>query len=336
MKPGENTRNTSAYDGMPADIACIGECMVELSRTGGPKSQKTTYRRDFAGDTFNTAVYLSRLLNGHSASISYITAIGEDVISDEMLDAFAREHIATDHVVRVPDKSPGLYMIHTDESGERSFSYWRSNSAAKQLFARQGLSLNALKEIAVSFRYIYLSGITLAILDSDSQRRLFTFLQQAQRHGATVVFDTNYRPALWPSVEKACAVYDKMLQATDTALLTFSDEQTLYGDSTPEATLQRLKHISEIVVKNGPGDCVVRFHGETLHVPARKLEAVLDTTAAGDSFNAAYLAGRLTGMTAEESVMLAHRIAATVTQHRGAIVPSGVIEPLPVPVAVQA
>src|SRR5882757_6153912 len=105
-------------------IACIGECMIELTQAAGG-----TLARGYGGDTLNTATYCARL----GASVDYITALGDDAWSDEMVAGWQAEGIGTRHVVRIPGKLPGLYVIETSASGERRFYYWRESSAARAL-----------------------------------------------------------------------------------------------------------------------------------------------------------------------------------------------------------
>ena len=296
-------------------IAAIGECMVELNDIGD-----SCYRRGFAGDTLNTAVYLSRGLQSTSHQVSYVTALGEDPLSEKMVQDWQQEGIHCDYVVRIAGKFPGLYSIQLADDGERSFCYWRSDSAARQMFSR-GLSAAQQDSLASDFNMLYLSGITLSILDDRSREQLFVMLKQAHDNGAGIVFDNNYRPRLWTSSEQAQETVNQMLALCTMALVTFDDEQALFGDASPEQTLERMRGIREVVVKNGVEGCLIRSGSETRFVESLKVSNVVDTTAAGDSFNGGYLAARLRGNSAAEAAKYAHAMAATVIQYKGAIVP---------------
>src|SRR5436305_13396867 len=104
-------------------VACIGECMVELKQAGSG-----LFSRFYGGDTLNTAVYLARL----GAGVDYITALGDDPLSDEMIAGWAAEGVGTTGVLRLRGKLPGLYMIETDANGERRFFHWRVGGAARR------------------------------------------------------------------------------------------------------------------------------------------------------------------------------------------------------------
>ena len=305
------------------NIAIIGECMVELQKKDGQ------LRQSFGGDTLNTALYLSRLTKAHDIKTSYITALGNDPFSKEMLSAWQEEGIDTSLVLTVSGKQPGIYYIETDETGERYFHYWRNEAAAKFMFEQNESPV--LIDTLYSYDAVYLSGITLAILTEEGKRQLFAFLEHFKAQGGKVIFDNNYRPKLWEGRENAMFWYLKMLKFTDIALLTFEDEQMLYGDEHLEQCIDRTSSlgVDEIIIKRGSKDCLVVANGEAQYVAPNKVDNVIDTTAAGDSFSAGFLAKRLTGGSVAESAYFGHCIAGTVIQHKGAIIPREVMPDFP-------
>ena len=109
-------------------VACIGECMIELKQAQ-PGQGLGLYSRGFGGDTLNTAVYLARL----GVAVDYVTALGDDPLSDEMIAGWQAEGVGTAKVARLPGKLPGLYLIMTDTKGERRFFHWRESAAARSL-----------------------------------------------------------------------------------------------------------------------------------------------------------------------------------------------------------
>lgn len=299
------------------NIAVIGECMVELQKDGDG------LKRTFGGDTLNTALYLSRLTQSHSIKTSYITALGNDPFSMDMLSKWQENGIDTSLIQQLENKQPGLYYIETDDTGERSFFYWRSNAAAKYVFDQP--ESPALIEKLLTFDAIYLSGITLAILTDNGRSVLFDFLEQFQ---GKVFFDNNYRPKLWANQQQAIDCYLKVLSYTDTALLTFDDDQELYGDTDVKQCIERTSNagVKEIIIKCGGQDCLVVEDGNITTVSALVVKNIVDTTAAGDSFSAGFLAKRFCGGTAQEAAFSGHCLAGTVIQYAGAIMP---IEAMP-------
>ncbi len=290
----------------------IGECMAELAPAAAPGE----YRLGFAGDTFNTAWYLARLRP--DATVSFFTAIGTDAISQKMRDALVASGIDGSHVRAVPDRTVGLYLISLD-NGERSFSYWRGQSAARQLAEDP----DALAQAIDQADFVYFSGITLAILDATSRQTLLSALRKARASGKKIAFDPNLRPRLWSDTSEMTRAVMQGAAVSDIALPSFEDEASWFSDVDPVATADRYSSAgaTTVVVKNGADPVHYRqgeTHGRTAVPP---LSSVVDTTAAGDSFNAAILAGIQENMPLADSIARACRLAGQVVQGKGALVP---------------
>jgi 2-dehydro-3-deoxygluconokinase len=298
-------------------IASIGECMIELRHRSASALDLA-----YGGDTLNTAVYLARLTRGSDARIDYVTALGADAYSDAMLAMWRDEGIATDLVARLPGRLPGLYTIRTDARGERSFTYWRSASAARDML-RDGRA-EQVGAALEGYDLLYLSGITLSILDQPQRMALFAIADRVRAHGGRVAFDGNYRPVGWPSAEAARAAFEEMLSRVDIALPTLDDEQALFGVKAAPECADRLRRcgVTEIAIKLGERGCFLSSMHLTGEVAAEPIDQVVDSTAAGDSFNAGYLAARLLGADSAEAARLGNRLAARVIAHPGAIIPA--------------
>lgn len=298
-------------------VAVLGECMVELQQ-----QQKDLLSRRFGGDTLNTAVYMARLTQNKDIEISYFTGLGLDSFSDEMLESWQAEGINTQYVQRLPNKLPGLYLIETDDTGERTFRYWRNDAAAKYFL--QQSNCEELINVLSDFDWVYLSGVTLAILTDESRKNLFKALTEAKAKGAKVVFDNNYRPALWANAQQAQLCYQQVLSLSDIALLTFDDELDLYGQHTIEDCVSRTQGfgVQTCFIKMGSEPCHIYAANEHYTVAANKLkkEDVVDTTAAGDSFGAGVMSGLLCGKSYDEATLWGHKLAGTVIRHKGAII----------------
>lgn len=304
-------------------VAVIGECMLELSGVNSDEIHSSIKNAmplnlSYGGDTLNTAVYLSRL----GVDVQFFTALGDDIYSDWLLSQWRNEGVGCDHVRRVPDRLPGIYSIETDAEGERRFHYWRDQSPARELFdepaIREGLFQNLLE-----FDVIYFSGITLSLYADSALKNFFEFLQVFRERGGLVVFDSNYRPGRWLSSQQSRAVFDCAYSSTDIALPTLEDETSLYSQDSKEQVAERLlgQGVVELVLKQGvEGSFVVNSHAQK-NIPVNNLVKAIDTTAAGDSFNAGYLSGRLRGTSFEVAAKYGHDLAARVVQCAGAIIP---------------
>jgi 2-dehydro-3-deoxygluconokinase len=289
--------------------------MLELSAADADQ-----WRMGFAGDTFNTLWAIRALLP--NAPIDYVTAFGDDPFSQRQIGFLRQNGIGVAASPTIAGARPGLYAITLD-GVERSFTYWRADSAARQLASDPGALAKSLSDL----RLAYFSGITLAILDDDGRRTLLRCLRDARAAGTIVAFDPNYRRRLWPSPGIARDAVTDALAVADIALPTFPDEQELYGDETPEGTLERLAQagIGEAVVKNGSEDALMLFDGVMSAVPAQRIGDAVDTTGAGDAFNGGYLAARMSGLGGPEASKRAHRTAAAVVRVRGALAPFEVL-----------
>lgn len=280
-------------------------------------SNRLTAQIGFGGDTLNTAIYMARL----GASVNYVSAVGRDKMSDWMITQWKNEGINCDLVSRSTESPPGLYMIELDKHGERSFCYWRDGSPASQLFENQISSDSLFRELE-AFNYICLSGISIAILSKKSKRRLLDFLANFRSKGGRLIFDPNHRPNLWQSPKEAIDIYQEIYKLTNIALPSYEDDVNLYGHRAPREVIQSiLDHgVHEVILKMGEKGCLFAKQGEFDFVPSKTVK-VVDTTSAGDSFNAAYLSARLYGASIKDSCTAGNTLASIIIQHQGAVIP---------------
>ena len=296
------------------DLLAIGEVMAELRR-----STTSGFAFGFAGDTFNTAVYCARALRSIEGNVGYFTRVGTDPLSTDLIAMADGETLDISHIAHDREKLIGIYAVSTDETGERSFSYWRENSAARQLFSHDK-SVSALPAARVT----YLSGISLAIISPPARHRLMDHLAAQSASGETLVaFDSNYRPKLWEDQATARSVMAEMWDIADIALPSIDDEMDLFGDTTEDAVVARFtkKSWHACAIKRGvkgPASPTLAAGDMPDFLPATK---VVDTTAAGDSFNGGYFAALLQGKDEAECLLGGHNLASLVVGASGAIIP---------------
>lgn len=293
-------------------VVSIGEAMVEMAPLGD-----ATYRRGFAGDTFNTIWHMGQLL-GDRARCGLVSRVGRDALSEAFVAELAADGLDVSGISRDDARSMGLYLIELT-GAERSFHYWRSASAARGLADDPEALAKAMEGAAL----VIVSGITLAILAPDRRAALFEVLDQARAKGSRIVFDPNLRPRLWSSSEETRATYAAIYARTDIALPSHDDEAALWGDASAEATLERFAKlgIPEIVVKNGSGTQYYRADGVVGSASPPRAETVRDTSGAGDAFNAGYLSARLTGAPVADAIRAGQSLSIQVLAHPGARLP---------------
>ena len=289
----------------------IGECMLEFSRRADG-----AWSLGYAGDTLNTAWYFRALAPQASWETRYFTRLGNDVHSAGILAFLEENGIGTGHIARDPDRQPGLYLIDTKD-GERSFTYWRSQSAARLLADDEAALETAIGEAAI----VYFSGITLAILAPDRRAALIAMAETARAAGKLTVFDPNIRPRLWETSEAMREAIMAAAGACAIVLPSFDDEKTVFGDNSLAACAARYRKAGAetVVVKNGGGDMLFAGPDGTQDIDGLERVVPVDTTGAGDSFNGAWLAARAAGQGPADAARFAHSVSARVIRHPGAL-----------------
>jgi len=296
--------------------ALIGECMIELQETEPGRTSQS-----FGGDTLNAAVYMARMNRYVPLHVDYVTALGKDIFSDRMMAFWEAEGVGSDLVLRRQGQLPGLYYIQLDENGERSFSYWRGEAAAKKCFEGEGS--DALLEKLGDFNLIYLSGISIAVLTTCSRSRLFDKLKELVGTGCKICFDYNYRPNLWREKAEMVEAYSEIISLCDTVFVGLDELAEIHGVKGREEGHGFLagKGVAESVIRSGAKRCTVMAGDDVYEIAALKVDNVVDTTAAGDSFSGGYLAARLGGCDVVAAAQAAHQMAAYVIGYKGAIAP---------------
>ena len=295
----------------PLSIACLGEAMVELSLDGD------IAHLGFAGDTLNTAIYLRRSLPDVHR-VSFVSAVGQDMLSDRMVARIAAEDVSTDHITRHADRIAGAYAIETDTSGERSFVYWRDTSAARTMMTPDS---PIQPETLSQFDVVHLSAITLAILAPQARAALMSWVPGYRASGGRIAFDSNYRPRLWEDVPTAQSAVAAMWRETDIGFPSVDDEMALFGDADTAAVMARIEGygVPTGALKRGEsGPLPIGARFNATYAPCDK---VVDTTAAGDSFTGGYLAAWLSGADQAAALQTGHNLACRVIGYRGAIIP---------------
>lgn len=291
----------------------IGEAMGELRLAPGASLQL-----DVSGDVFNTLAYV-RALGAGDWGIGFVSAVGADPVSHALRARCAK--LGIEALFSVDAAQPlGLYLINTDETGERAFTYWRSASPARRLMA----TMDARgRDAILGADVVLVSGITLAILDDPQREQLEALVVAARARGARLAFDPNYRARLWSGVNDACGWVRRFYAMADMVFPGLEDEAALSGARTATEILEfaSLAAASEVVVKAGSEGVLARVGVTRVAWPFVRPSRVVDTTAAGDAFTAAWLVCRGRSLPPLACAAFAASTAAAVASHPGAIVP---------------
>ena len=298
-------------------VVLFGECMIELKQGSATQTVPMNMTQGFAGDVFNAAVYLKRWFADIQTQM--FTAVGDDEFSHNMKDYFLSEGINNDLLLTSNEKILGLYAIQTDDEGERRFTYWRSDSAARYVMSL--LTPDVIEQLKKADLFFF-SGISLAVILPEQRERFWQLIWELKEAGVKIAFDPNYRAKLWQSIDETKTQYDLALQICDMVLPGIEDFQLIYDLQTFEQVKSFCQPygIEEVVIKDGPNGVMVIEQNQTHFITIEAVENVVDTTSAGDSFNGAYIGARLSGKDINDSVAIASATAGFVIQCPGAIV----------------
>ena len=295
-------------------VVTVGEAMVELW-----EEASGTVHQSFGGDALNVAVYLARA--APEVRVMLGSAIGDDDMSGALVELCTLEGVDTSHLARVPRTRIGTYLVRVDDAGERTFEDRRSHSPFRG-------SLDAGDDLLpdpARVDLLWFSGITLAVLHDLGRERLLGYAGSVRGVGGQVAYDPNYRPTLWGDVEEARRWAIRAASSADIVLASVDDGRQLMDRTGARAVTDAFLEMGakEVVVTDGPAPCVLSSNGRVEEMPSIVANAVVvDTTAAGDAFDAGYLSRRVHGADPSSCAIAGHRLAARVVAHRGAIIPA--------------
>ena len=291
-------------------ICSIGECMIELN-----SSKQNNYNLTFAGDTGNTAVYLSRL----GAQTYYLTSIGKDKLSNRMEEFLKKEKISNKFIFKNPKKNIGLYLIENNKFGERNFYYWRSDSAAKYLFDK--IKINSFVKLFNNINVVYFSGITLSIYNDRNLKKFYNFIKLLKKNNTTICIDINARLTNWKSREYAVKILKKFIKISNMLFFTEEDLKVLKIKSVNLFVKNNTNKRSLKVYRKGNGQVTVFCANKSKKFYLQLNKKVIDTTGCGDAFNASFIYNYFKKNSIKNSVLLSHKLAKKVAFNKGALIP---------------
>ncbi|GFD93396.1 2-dehydro-3-deoxygluconokinase [Alteromonas sp. KUL156] len=304
-------------------IGVFGEVMIELQPYG-----EGMFKRGVAGDTFNTAVMLSRL----GTNVRYFSALGDDGFSESIRVACRHHGLPLCSMISIPGESPGMYAIENDNHGERTFTYWRSNSAAKQCFTSISL-FTSLVEKAENCTAFYWSGITLSLMSEEVLHCWLAFLERQRAKGKLVFFDTNYRANLWRRRDDVVNAYQQAIAKADYFLPSDEDLKTIFKFSNTAMLEQFCAALPCITLMSAKRKACYWVKGELNTLPLDFSDTMVDATGAGDAFSGGFISGISQNMSIEQAIKKAHACASKVVQFKGAILPESQWGKLSIPSA---
>ena len=294
----------------------LGECMIELNGDISSLENKSSKMQiNFGGDTYNSAIYFSRLANNKTNTF-YSTALGNDSFSRKMILRFKNEKIKCDYVRTDGENPPGLYSIEINEIGERSFSYWRDQSPSKYIFL--GSKGKKLAREIKNADIFYYTGISAGILDTKQKKDLIHIGSTA----VTCGFDFNYRSQLHNDKKVSQLLFKEISENVDINFVSFDDVKELFDIKNPYEVFEILNDKKNLILIRYKDSIIFKNKQQEIKTVKVPHGEVVDTTAAGDAFNGSFLAliNNDKNISIEENILKSHSVTREVIKHKGAII----------------
>ena len=294
---------------MKTTICSIGECMIEMTNV-----EKELYNYSVAGDTLNFTSYLDQSIFNKF----YLTAIGTSDINKGVISFFKKKKINTNLVKKISSKEIGLYLIKNTKRGEKKFYYWRDDSAANFFFNHINKSLFINK---YTFDYIYLTGITLSILDFKNIDKFITNLSVLRKKNSKIIFDFNIRIKRW-SKKNLNLYLNKILPNVD-ILFCSGEDLVCWKKNNNIKTFQYILkkfNIYHAIYRKNEEYNYSFYKNKKYMIKNKPIKKVVDTSGAGDGYNAAYLSSFIISNNPQVALNEASKIGAKIVMKKGAIV----------------
>lgn len=288
---------------MKVDLVCLGEPLLELNET-----KAGVYTEGVGGDVNNCAIAAAR----SSLSVGMLTALGDDPFAATIRNLWQQENIHADLVETSPSAATGMYFICHDEQGHH-FTYARKHSAASQ-FTLKPAHFDAIQYAKI----LHISGISLAI-SSHACDMVYQAIDHARKHGVKISFDTNFREKLWP-LRRASAITNHVASLANYVFPGFDDAQALTGLDSAEAIADfyRQQGAELVALTLGADGVYLNCTDFVGKINAHQVEAI-DATAAGDTYDGAFLAALLRTGDALKAAHYANAASAICVSRYGAI-----------------
>ena len=295
---------------MKIKICSIGECMLEFVN-----AKNSSYIQSIAGDTLNFSSYLDKKI----FDTTYFTAVGSSEISNRILNFLKKKKINTRLIHKSKSHEVGLYLIENDHLGEKIFYYWRDNSAAKLFFNNKNLIQYAHK--LKKFKYIYFSGVTLSLFEDKNIDNFTSLLKILKKNQAKIIFDLNIRRKRW-SKQKLDKYFSKSIPLVDILFASGEDLNLWQGKKSYNCfkTLMNKHNIKHGIYRYNAKFNYAFFNNKKYFANNKILKKVVDTSGAGDGYNAIYLSTFFKHNDVQLALETASKIGSKIVMKKGAII----------------
>ncbi|MCB8889609.1 sugar kinase [Vreelandella malpeensis] len=293
-------------------VLTFGEAMGMLvADTPGPLAGVEHFHRRLAGADNNVAIGLARL----GFKVSWMSRVGRDSMGEFIRHTLTSEDIDDRYIQTDPAHPTGLMFKERAENGaDPRVEYFRRGSAASHLCPADAQAIDF-----AALDHLHATGITPA-LSPSALALTRELMQRARAAGATISFDPNLRPTLWPSEAVMRETLNELASLADWVLPGLAEGRLLTGEETPEAIadVYLARGTKGVIIKLGPEGSYYRGRlGATLEsceVPGKPVAQVIDTVGAGDGFAVGAISALLEGLSPEQALRRGNLIGAEAVQ----------------------
>lgn len=262
------------------DVTVLGELLIDFTPCAVSEKGNPLFEQNPGGGPANLACTVAKL----GRKVAFVGKVGQDFFGDFLKQSLRRCAVNTDALIQDKEHKTTLAFVHLDETGDRSFSFYRKNGA-DTLLEYQEIPETYLKDC----RYFFFSSVLMA--EGSSRKTSFQAVQQAKANGVPLVFDPNLRLNLWDDAKEAETYIRQALALADIVKLSGEELEFLTGSvNYEEASAQLMQEfpLKALLVTLGKDGCFARTAKTNVFVPGFSVNTV-DTTAAGDSFTGGFL-----------------------------------------------
>lgn len=267
---------------MKQKLCVIGEALIDFipQRKGCALKDVEGFTRVAGGAPANVAGAAARL--GIPAMV--LTQLGADAFGDYIIQSLKDSGIDTSHILQTKEHDTSLSFVSLQEDGNRDFKFYRRTAADLQ-YSPDNISEDILDECGM----VHFCSVSL--MDSPMKEAHRKLLDLATRKGVLISFDPNLRFSLWDDEEALRNAVLEFLPYADILKLSDEELEFITGRTDIEAALPQLLQgrCRYIIYTQGKEGASLYRKGECITSKGHRVDVVVDTTGAGDSFIGAFL-----------------------------------------------
>ncbi len=300
------------------DIVALGELLIDFTHNGISGQGNGLFEANPGGAVCNVLAMANKL--GHKTA--YIGKVGEDIFGNLLKKTLDDLDICTDYMLKDREIRTTLAFVANDETGDRSFSFYRNPGADMMLTAEE------VKEEAILSTRLFHFG-TLSMTHDKVREATKKALKLAKENGVSISFDPNLRESLWDSLELAKEQFDYGMKYCDVLKISDNEIQWFTGKENFDEGIQYLQdtyQIPLILLSLGREGSRAYYKDMRVEVPAYVQEATIETTGAGDTFFGSCLhfileigLDKLTSDDLKHMLHFANAAASIITTKKGAL-----------------